>query len=76
MSHLNSGLRESLADALTNARRLRAAREKELSERTNEEILSAVIADLAAMPPRTFSNEATHQRVIADLRHLRARGAA
>lgn len=72
MSHLNAGLRESLA----NARRLRAVREKELSERTNEEILSAVIADLAAMPPRSFSNEATHQRVIAELRHLRARGAA
>lgn len=49
------------------------ARKRPLSERTTGDILTAVIADLAAMPARSFHNEAVHQRVIADLNHLRGR---
>ncbi|MBP4031337.1 hypothetical protein [Aeromonas sp. PrichA-15] len=50
-----------------------AIKAKALSERTNDEILAAVIADLSALPSRTFGNEAIHQRALGDLRHLRQR---
>lgn len=49
---------------------------KALAERTDDEILAAVIADLAALPRRTFGNEAIHQRALGDLRQrLRKEGA-
>lgn len=50
-----------------------AAKAKALAERTTDEILTAVIADLSALPPRTLGNEAVHQRALGDLRHLRDR---
>lgn len=50
-----------------------AAKAKALAERTDDDILTAVIADLSALPPRTSGNEAVHQRSLADLRYLRER---
>lgn len=47
------------------------ARNKPLNERSAEDILTAVIADLNAMPPRSFHNEQVHKRVIVELNYLR-----
>lgn len=49
------------------------ARKRPLSERSAEDILTAVIADLSRLPPRSFHNEQVHKRVIVELNHLRGR---
>jgi len=50
-----------------------AAKDKALAERTDDEILTLVIADLSALPPRTSGNEAVHQQALAALCHLQGR---